>query len=144
MPLNIGVPLEKDFTLDRTDAFYGASADSPTRITIVQATQGAHEKRAQLFSNVIREMGNTGDDIVRLIQRFSMEELKRIECSLTLKACNIKMENGEFLFKFDNRGKISDSEFKKAWDLLPPYVAQEIHECVLDVNVDWNPSGEVS
>jgi len=141
MPVHLSVPLEKDFVLEKCDKEFGVPDGEPTRVSIRQATQGEHERRAALFSNIIREMAkNDSQDIVRLIQRFSFEELKRIEVFLTLKACNIVGPDDKLLFSFDAKGRITEQKFREAWDALPPSVAQEIHDCVLDLNVDWRPS----
>ncbi|MCJ7760944.1 hypothetical protein MUP59_07395 [Candidatus Bathyarchaeota archaeon] len=141
MPIQLAVPIEKDYTLDKSDELYNTAKGEPTRVTIRQATQGDHERRAALFSSIVREMArnSTDGDTVRWIQRFSFEELKRIEVFLTLKACNISGSNGKSLFDFDSNGKIQEAKFKQAWDILPPAVAQEIHDCVLELNVDWQP-----
>lgn len=143
MPLQLKIPLEKEFELAESDKAFGIT-DSPTRITVRQATQAQHERRAMLFANVIREVGKREDDVVRLVQRFCFEELKRIECFLALKGCNIQDNEGRALFRFDANGRMSESDFTEAWGKLPPSVAQEIHDCVLEVNVDWRPMGEVS
>lgn len=141
MPIHLSVPLEKDYVLERTDEVYGVPDGEPTRITVRQATQGEHERRAALFSQIVREMAkNDAQDLVRLIQRFSFEELKRIEVQLTLKACNIVGPDDKLLFSFDAKGRINEQKFREAWDLLPPAVAMEIHEKVLDLNVDWRPN----
>jgi len=141
MPLQMKVPTEKDYTLSRSDKLFGVPESEPTRITIRQGKQRAHERRAALFSQIVREMSkNESDDIVRLIQRFSFEELKRIEVYLTLVACNILDEDNRLLFKFNSHGIISEDDFNAAWGQLDPSVAQEIHECVLDLNVDWRPT----
>jgi len=141
MPITLSVPVEKDYTLDKSDKIYDTPKGEPTRITVRQATQGDHERRSALFSSIVREMARnaTDGDTVRWIQRFSFEELKRIEVMLTLKACNITGANGKPLFEFNEDGKMSESKFKQAWDILPPAVAQEIHDCVLELNVDWQP-----
>lgn len=141
MPLQMKVPLEKEYTLVRSDKMFEIPENEPTRVTIRQGKQRAHEKRAALFSQIVREMSkNEHDDIVRLIQRFSFEELKRIEVYLTLSSCNMLNEDGRQLFGFNAQGRISEGDFNDAWYQLDPSVAQEIHECVLDLNVDWRPS----
>ena len=141
MPLQIKPPILADFHLERSDKTYGIS-DEPTTVTIRQATQSATERRAKLFSNIIREMSGEADSI-RLIQQFSFEELKRIEVMLTLAGCNISDENGKSIFVFNKDGFITDEvAFNKAWGRLPTLVANEIHEKVLEVNVDWAPQGE--
>ncbi len=141
MPIRLDVPLEREYVLEHSDKTFGISDAEPTRISVRQATQGEHERRAALFSQVIREMArdSSHEDVVRLIQRFSFEELKRIEVQLTLKSCNILGQDGKLLFKFNDNGRIDEHKFKDAWDSLPPSVATEIHEYVLDLNVDWQP-----
>jgi len=146
MPIQMKVPMVKDYTLVKSDRARDIPEPESTRISVRQGRQEAHERRAALFSQVIREMSrNESEDVVRLIQRFSFEELKRIEVFLTLTACNILDENGRDLFKFNSQGHIAESDFNAAWGVLDPDIAQEIHECVLDLNVDWRfPAGEAS
>lgn len=141
MPLKIKVPIVREFVLSKSDAAFGTEGEA-TRISVRQATQAAHERRSNLFSNIIREFSNS-DEGIRLVQRFSLEELKRIEVFLTLAACNIEDENGNPMFQFTSEGFLKDeNKFTKAWGQLPTLIAQEIHECVLMVNVDWQPEGE--
>lgn len=141
MPIKLDVPIVKEYTLDESDKAYGI-VDQPTRVSIRQATQGGHEKRAALFANIVREWSNNTEGF-RLVQRFSFEELKRIEVQLTLAGCNIEATDGASLFKFNDKGFITDEvAFKKAWDALPPMVAAEIHTKVIDLNIDWRPQGE--
>lgn len=147
MPIRLAVPLEKEYSLVKSDKVFEIPESESTKVTIRQATQGEHERRASLFSQVIREMArdSSQEDVVRLIQRFSFEELKRIEVQLTMKACNIVGPDGKLLFRYNSEGRIDEHRFREAWDALPPSVADEIHECVLDLNVDWQPSlGEAS
>jgi hypothetical protein len=141
MPIRLAIPLVKEYTLAESDEAYGI-VDQPTRISIRQATQGQHEKRAALFANIIREWSNNAEGF-RLVQRFSFEELKRIEVQLTLAGSSIEAEDGSILFKFNDKGFITDeAAFRKAWDALPPMVAAEIHKKVIELNVDWRPQGE--
>lgn len=142
MPFKVETPILKDFHLEETDKAYGVASE-PTSITVRQATQAAHERRAALFSQIVRELSNNNDQTVRLVQHYSFEELKRIEVMLTLSGCNILDADGQPLFKFDSKGFIRDeAAFNKAWGTLPPLVATEIHGKVLEVNIDWGPSGE--
>lgn len=149
MPLQLSPPIEKEFELERSDKMFGTPDGEPTRVMIRQATQGAHERRAALFSQIVREMARDGaEDVVRLISRFSFEELKRIECYLTMRACSIEFKASEkskpkALFPFNVKGLITESAFNEAWAKLPPSVASEIHEYVLEVNVDWKPDSEL-
>jgi hypothetical protein len=139
MPLKMLAPIEKEFDLIKTDAYFNVK-DGSTKVLIRQATQSGKERREGLWANVIRELNRDPDeDLVRLIQRFSLEELKRIETFLTLRACNILDENGKMLFNFDSHGNIKEQDFNDAWGSLDPMVAQDIYDCVLEVNIDWRP-----
>lgn len=144
MPYRRDLPLVKEFTLDKSDILYGVTGEA-TKVRIRQASQAAHERREALYANVIREMRSAVDgqeDTVRLIQHFSLQELKRIEVMLTLAGCNIEDERGKHLFDFTEDHVKSESQFREAWGSLPPIVCDEIHEKVLEVNIDWNPEGK--
>lgn len=140
MPIRLEVPFDKDFTLVKTDKLFGEKGSPPTTISIRQAKQGEHERRAALFAQIVREQSvDAPEQFIRFVQRFSFEELKRLECFLTVKACNIEDADGKPLWRFDKNGNITESEFNKGWRQLPVSVAEEIHDCVLDVNIDWRP-----
>jgi hypothetical protein len=141
MPIQLSAPLEKEFELVRTDEDFGKKGDTPTTVLIRQAKQGEHERRSSLFAKIVREHAiNTEEqEMVRFIQQWSMEELKRLEVFLTLKSCNIKKPDGKLLWEFDKNGQITEQKFNEGWASLPVSVAREIHECVLDVNVAWMP-----
>jgi len=143
MPLKLAAPIEQEFTLDRSDELYGTDGE-PTRITVRQATQAQNEKRSRVFSEVQRVMkARTEDDSFTLQSNWSNEELKRTEAFLTLVDCNLLDENDKSLFKFkkDKSGKqyldMSNYEFAEAWGKLPPVIANEIHEKVVEVNLTW-------
>jgi len=143
MPLKLVAPIEETFTLDRSDAQFGTDGE-PTRVTIRQATQAHNEKRSAIFSEVTRVMGqdSTSNEEIQLRQRWSLEELKRIEVFLTMIDCNILDEKGKPLFGFrSNKSSqeldMSLQEFSAAFGKLPPEVAEEIHEKVLKVNLTW-------
>lgn len=143
MPLKLVAPIEETFTLDKSDAQYGTDGE-PTRVTIRQATQAHNEKRSAIFSEVTRVMGqDSSNEEIQLRQRWSLEELKRIEVFLTLIDCNILDEKGHPLFSFRNSKNnqeidMSLQEFSAAFGKLPPDVAQEIHDKVLKVNLTWS------
>jgi hypothetical protein len=151
MPLQLSAPLEKDFTLTAIDERYGNTGEA-TKIRVRQATQAAHERRAQIFSEVARVIKQNDpliDQSIEIRQRWSLEELKRLEVFMTLVGCNILNEDGNPLFRFAKRGgrtelAMSEMDFNRAWGQLPPDVAQAIYECVLEVNLDWSPLGEAS
>jgi len=148
MAFKLSAPIEKEFVLDKTDEIYGEKGDEPTRVSIRQATQADHERRSSLWDTLTQEVEGedfSNPDSVRIIQRLSVAELNRLEVYLTIVGCNIVKEDGKELFKFKN-GKLDMSEraFINAWGLLPPIVANEIHEKVREVNITWAKGGEES
>lgn len=148
MPLKLLSPLYKTFTLDRSDKRYENEGEA-TSVTIKQAAQHEHERRQQLFATLERRYSDLSPDEMTLVQTISMEELKRMEVYLTLCESNIEDENGKALFP-SRKGKgghpqmtLTQSQFGEAWGKLPPDVANEIHEKVLEVNFIWSgASGE--
>jgi len=133
----------KDFTLDRSDLAYGNEGEA-TKVTVFQATQAENERRALVHSEVTQIINaqSSMDAELRLYQKWSMEELKRIEVYLTMVGCNILDRNGNDLFRFKNGDDhahldMTEAEFRKVWGKIPPDVAQEIHEKVLEVNITW-------
>lgn len=145
MAIKIDNPQMQDFILERSDELYGDG--DPTRVTIRQATQSAHERRSQVFAEVSRVIER--DDVygaaqTSIRQKWSMEELKRVEVYLTLAGCTIEGPDGSPLFVFNNKNQLamSESDFAKAWGMLPTDVAHEIHEKVLEVNYMWGNQGE--
>jgi len=146
MPINLSSPIVQVYELKETDAKYGDKESEPTTVTIRQATQAQHEYRQQIFATLERKINNLKPEQTTLIQRANSEELKRVQAYLTLVGCNITHENGD-LFKFkkgrDGLPELSMSKqaFDKAWGLLPPIVAAEIHLKVIDLNGIWGPMG---
>jgi len=144
MPLQLTAPIEKEFVLEKSDEAYENDGD-PTRVFIRQATQSQHERRSHMWSELVQEIiGNReAPDAVRLIQKLNIPELHRLEVYLTMIGCNILGENDEPLFKFrDQKLDMTEHEFKLAWGMLPPLIANEIHEKVMELNVTWSPQGE--
>jgi len=145
MPLQLKTKIEQTFNLTRADEKYGGEG---TTVTIRQASQWQHEKRQEIFSNMRSRYSADGQDLLEILQRFNALELHRLDVRLTIADCNILDENGEELFKFkkEKSGRtylgMTDSEFDKAWGVLPIDVADEIYEKVLVVNPSWGPSGE--
>jgi hypothetical protein len=137
MALKLTAPVEQEFVLERTDKQYGTEG---TTVRIRQATQRDHERRAKIYSTLIRriEENELGNESVSFIQHFSFPELMRIQAMLTVIESNIEDENGKPLFW---RG-MSDVEFNASWGKLPAIVAIEIHDHVLELNPDWMPQGE--
>jgi hypothetical protein len=150
MPLKLTAPIYKIFTLDDADEKYGNMED-PTTVTVKQASQGEHEQRQSLFATLEQRWNQLEPDEVSLVQKISMEEVKKLEVFLSLCESNFENEDGEPLFpsKNDKFGNpvlaMNKQQFIKAWDKLLPDVAREIHQKVLEVNPIWQrQSGEAS
>jgi hypothetical protein len=147
MPITLSAPIYKDFVLERTDERYGNDGESTT-VTIKQASQLEHERRQNLFSTLERKFSELKPEEVTLVQNIPMEELKRLETWLTLCDCNILDPDGKALFPSKQKSgapslSMTKTQFGKAWGSLPPDVAEEIHEKVLEVNFMWRGrSGE--
>ena len=142
MPIKLKSPLKKEFHLTKSDGELGVDGieGDPTLITVRQATQGDHELRNDLDSEFRREYdGRT----IKVVQRISFDDLRRREVFLTLCACNILDEDGSKpLFAFEN-GRLNNEEvFNRSWGKLPPTVADEIHEKVMEMNPLWNASSK--
>ena len=147
MSIKLSAPLIEDFYLEVSESAYGDGTEAPSKVTVRQATQGDHERRSRVFaeiSRVIEEQRDFGMASMQIRQRWSMEELKRVEVFLTLAGCDILDHEGKPLFSFNNDGKLIDEAvFSRQWSMLPPEVANEIHQKVLKVNYVWaGPEGE--
>lgn len=151
MPFKLIAPVEKDFFLDRTDEKFENEGER-SRVTFRQATQGAIERRAGIYSEVtqvVEASKNDGDIAsVKLKQAWTMESLYRMEVFLTLIGSNLVDESGHDLFRFktgtDGRSYLdmTEQQFAQVWGRLPGLVAQEMHEKCLELNLDWSQSGK--
>jgi hypothetical protein len=118
--------------------------DEDTWIEARQATQAEQERRQELTAESTREY--VGDSqTVRVTQRWSIEEQRKLEVYLTLAGCNILDENDKPLFVFrtvDGKKRLDCSldAFGEIWGKLPSAIALRIHEAVLEVNPQWNPN----
>jgi len=133
MPLQLIAPIEKDFILEKTDTEFKTEGE-PTKILVRQATQGQHERRNVLINTFNRQYDGVS---VVVSQNFSPEDLYRLEVELTLADCNIVGEDEQPLFVFKNK-VVNSSSFMRGWAKLPPTVAREIHDKVIEVNPLWN------
>jgi hypothetical protein len=137
MALKIQPPIFKEFTLEKSDTANG-NTESPTKIRIRQATRGEHEARNHLFAESKREfVGGRAYETVDL----SRDDLRRKEVFLTLAYANIENADGEPLFKFKNDRLVDEFQFIIAWNQLDYIVAEEIIECVHDLNIQWDDLG---
>lgn len=146
MPIKLEETYFKTFILEQTDKKYGSEGE-PTTVTIKQATQSEHEQRNQMFATLERRFSDANPGEMSFVQTANTEELKRIEVWLSLCDCNILDSNGKPLFqsKKSKGGQpslnMTKQQFAEAWGLLPPDVATEIHNKVIEVNFMWGPSG---
>jgi hypothetical protein len=139
MPLKIKSPIEKDFLLEKSDEKFEVK-DEPTMVRVKQATQGAFELRNQLFDELRREFAGP---VMTVVQRISFDAVRRREVWLTLVSSNIvDSQTGGALF--NEKTKDNEMEFSKAWATLDPFIADEIHQKVLEMNPLWDESGEAS
>jgi len=132
MPLKLAAPIEQDFILEESDKKFG-NKGTPTIITVRQASQGQHERRDKLYSTFNRVFSG---DTFTVSQNFSSIELYRLEVELTLIACNIEDLDGNMLFKFKNK-EVTHESFVNGWNALPPEIAKEMHDKVIEVNPLW-------
>jgi len=137
MPVRLLPATKSTYRLEKSDVEY--KTDTPTIIEVRLATQGAVEARNELFAEFKREYEGSK---VTVSQRLSFDDVRRKEVFLTLAACNIETEDGKPLFVFSNERLDDEGKFKNAWNQLPPMVASEIHEKVLESNVVWKNLGE--
>ena len=136
MPIKLKSPLKKEFHLEKSDKELETD-DGATMVTIRQATQGGFEFRNTLMDELRREYNGT---TITVVQRISFDDIRRREVFLTLCGSNILDKNGKPLFEFVSEQLISEDKFLKAWGSLPPVIAQEIHEKVLEMNPLWDES----
>ena len=108
--------------------------DGETSVWIRQARQGQHARREALFA---KTKVQRGDDGVTEVYEWPTE-LSRLECCLTFEDANIIGPDAKPMF----RKGMAESEFNKAFDDLPPELAQEWHTAVRQVNRQWGWSGE--
>jgi len=137
MAFKLTAPIVKEYDLVKTDKHYESEG---TWVKIRQATQKENEERARKFSQIVRkiEIDELGNEQISVVQDFCVPELMRIEARLTLVESNIEDEKGKPLFK----ERMPAAAFDRAWGLLAPIVAYEIHDKVLEANPTWAPAGE--
>jgi len=137
MPIKLSVkPIEETFKLMEADP------TGETFVTIRQATTGDSIKLSNLFSDQTQIWDDPTGGTVKIQKKWNLEELKRYRASLTVIDCNIENEDGTLWFPFVEGKTILQGQFFKAWDSLPPEIADEIYECVQRINPEWNPYAE--
>ena len=126
MPENSKSLNEKTFVLEKTDKLLKNEGE-PTTVTIAQAGKIENNKRLKAWKQCARIYG--------LNRQITPIQLKREEVFLTLKGCNLEDWDGQILFKFP----LDEDAFHKSWNKLPPLVADELHEKVIQMNPIWSP-----
>jgi hypothetical protein len=131
-------PIEKEFDLIKTDAEYNNEPGS-TKLRIRQATQAANDRIESLFNNIEREYNDKSPGLVIQRQKLSITALHRLEAFLTIISCNIEAEDGQLLFNSETAK--DEKKFAEAWGKLPPFICDEIVDCIHEVNISWSPGG---
>lgn len=148
MPAKLISPVEKEFILEKTDVLLD-NEGTPTIVIIRQATQRQHMLRTDKYANLTQEVNQETPETSRYITKFNYFDLHMTEAFLTMVSCDIQDSDGKDLFKFkqDSKGKrqldMSEPQFREAWGALPREIAEEIIGKVHEVNIFWQPSGEV-
>lgn len=140
MALKISAPKTKVFILDDVDKEFGNEGD-PTQVTIAQATEEQDRRRASLYEEVRRISEPDGSQV--WLQKFSPLELRQRESWLVLRGANIVGPDDQPLFpsREDKNGPrldMTQSNFEKAWGMLPSQICAAIHKRVLEMNPHWD------
>ena len=135
------LPLVKRFYLLEPDP------DGESYVEFRQARKGEQDKRDTLVNDMTWMFDETGG-FGGLKQNKSRQEIHRLEVYTTLCGSNLEFDNGEekdtepvFKFKEDRgipRLAMSEIEFTKAWDVLPPDLAEEILKYCHEHNPQWS------
>jgi len=118
-----------------------------TYVTIRQATQDARAKLYEVYDGATQVVGDDGR-VQEWKLSFRREKAKEVATRLTLVDCNIPDPDGHPLFRFKvaTTGRpildMTPPQFAEAWGQLPPELADEIYQKVLEVNPQWGPEGE--
>lgn len=132
---------------------YHLEADEDVSVTVRQAREGENAEREEMFSTTTRvfespELGAIAfDGTVKLQQKQNPAKIRRKEAYLTLgKVVGITDENEVELFRSADsvdgpavKAAMSEGEFNRVWNRLPPAVAKEICGFVWDCNPNWDP-----
>ena len=149
MPLKLSAPLEKDIRLIDVDPTLDDDTGDPTIVTFRQATMAEHERRSALLAD--RTYSWTDQEVGGLVTqrtKWSMADLMKLECMLTMVGCNIHAAEckcskcggteEKVVLAFPTKGgRVKDDAFQAAWARLPAKWALAIHKACLQVNVDW-------
>lgn len=141
MAIQVMKPTLKRFNFPESlEKKYGGDGDESTFIEIRQARYGENAKRNAAMSTYTRKITDKG---ASLESTLDLAQLYAMEIRLTLADCNILDGEGRPLFKFkDGKLRMGRDAFAAALDLLPDDVVKFIHDKVIEVNPQWDLSGE--
>jgi hypothetical protein len=137
MPVRLSPATKSTYRLEKTDEEF--KSETPTMISVHLATQGDVEARNELWADYKRVIDGK---VTTIVQRLSFDDVRREEVFLTLASCDIEDADGKPLFTFKNDHIADKAAFRNSWNQLPPLIANEIHEKVLEANVVWKNMGE--
>ena len=137
MPVRLSPATKSTYRLEKTDEEF--KSETPTMISVHLATQGDVEARNELWADYKRVIEG---QVTTIVQRLSFDDIRREEVFLTLASCDLEDSDGKPLFTFKNEHLSDKPSFRSAWNKLPPFIANEIHEKVLEANIIWKTLGE--
>jgi len=149
MPFKLIAALVKDIRLIDVNPDLPDDPEDPTIATFRQATMAEHERRSALLAD--RTYSWTDQEVGGLVTqrtKWSMADLMKLECKLTMVGCNIHTAeckcpkcNGDedkVVLAFPGKGgKVREDAFDASWAKLPAAWALALHKACLQVNVDW-------
>ena len=133
MPLQLPLSTEKVFRMTKADP------TETTTVTIRQASQEAVSSLGDMISRVDRT--REGDTYTTF---FNPAESQLRQVWHTMVACDIEVPGGgKPLFPSKNMGgyhvlDMTEAQFRKAWNSLPPEWASEIVELMYEQNPMWD------
>lgn len=142
MALKLQSPVEKIVPLVKCDS----SGD--TLVSVRQATKGVVDKLEDLRTAGTEYSWNDEEHgKMHMKPSKGAAEIRRSQVFWTMSSCNIIDENGQPLFQSMSDGNTShlvmdEVKFQRAWDKLPPDVADEIFDAVVSINTQWAVRGE--
>lgn len=126
--------------------------DGEAEVLVRQAREGENIERNQLFSKTRYVQTNALETAAE--QEINPSLLRRKEAYLTLGRVSglvVVDDNGNETELFKSRessdegpsvrAAMTETEFNRAWNRLPPEMAREIVDFVYKVNPDWDPAG---
>lgn len=126
----------KQFELTRAQARY--ELDEAPVVVVRQATRGATEQIEELVTQPIKRLFENG--IIAVEERDGWRPLayERAQVRACLIDCNLVGQDDKPLFRFqNNRLDMTIAEFNRSWGELPADIADEIIQCVYEMNPQW-------